>query len=485
MKDGIKEACFLTGLSQDPSDRFFGWPTPLLYAIAPTVDAIRSSALELSVKSRVFEPLWYVEGENSNAIKKEFLSEIEGGDIVCASAIYDSLYPTLQLFEAAKKKNPEIITILGGAHFDEIHDIPRFSHEIGIPRLVDFAIAGDGEYALKALLEAISNGSFSEFKPSEIQGQAWICGGDGVYKTRFDMLNLDKLPFMPIEMANDEWHKNDYDIFADEKGNILPTVQIIAARGCPYKCNFCSEALAQANPRSEEKIVEELMLRKEQGYKAAFFDDSTFGTYPRLLNLLGKLEKIGLAFGCLNRFNLLTNPKIVEAYVRAGFRYVYCSIEQFDETALKAMNKGQKIRHIEESLKLLEQNGIAVGTSLLYGLANEKKESVEASLDFVQKWVGRGVIKLVSESILSFHPGTPEGKEVRGGFNRTPPNLGWPFNAFEEGQWYHHKHVTKDYLAGILEKSEQRFKHAMVRHRHSWHAEHGDLAQVKKTKAIR
>ena len=76
-------------------------------------------------------------------------------------------------------------------------------------------------------------------------------------------------------------------------------------------------------------------------------------------------------------------------------------------------------------------------------------------------------IVLVSQSALS----------LRGNldYNRIPPNLGYPFDRFEEGQWYHPQSVTADYLDWIYRESERRFGKINVRNRHSWYMKHGFL----------
>ena len=136
----------MNGPSQDSSDRFFGWPTSLLYAIAPTIQAINEGKINLTYVQKIFEPIWYIEGVNSEGIKNNLheLLEKERVDIICASATYDSLYPTLQLFAKAKKVNPHLTTILGGPHFDEVHNI-KLNDVQRTPHLIDFGIAGDGE----------------------------------------------------------------------------------------------------------------------------------------------------------------------------------------------------------------------------------------------------------------------------------------------------------------------------------------------------
>lgn len=469
-----KKILFVNGPSQDTCDRFFGWPTPFLYAIAPTVAAIKAGELNLEYAPKMFDPIWYAEGKNDTKVKKDFIKQLNGVDVVCASATYDSLYPTMELFSEAKRINSNIKTILGGPHFDETHNLARFNQINLSPELVDFGIAGDGELALKTLLETIAKEKIGITDFSSVPGKAWIYSKKGRQSTSGVPLELDSLPFMPIELVDVERHKHDFDIFKDSKG-IVPTFQMIAARGCSYSCDFCSERreLAYSNARSIENIVQEIQLRKEQGFRAIFFDDSTFGLYPKLKELLRALSKTGITFGSLNRFNHLNKQEIVEACKNAGFVYFYCAIEQFDDKALTEMKKRQGTQKIAESMKLLSRNKLMVGVSLLYGLPYETEESIKATLGFTEEWVTEGTIKLVSESILSYHPATPMGKNLKQGFNQTPPNKGFPFNQFEEGQWYHPKHVTAEYLKKILRLSEEKFSKAMVRKRHSWYATHG------------
>jgi radical SAM superfamily enzyme YgiQ (UPF0313 family) len=462
---------FVNGPSQDASDRFFGWPTSLLYAIAPTVKAIQDGELSLGYVPQIFDPISYIEGRNDEAVEREFKEQMDGVDIVCASATYDSLYPTIQLFAEAKTMNPKVLTVLGGPHVDEVHDL-RPGREMGSrPGLVDFGIAGDGEYALKALLGAISDERLDSFDASQTPGRACIYGDTFRQATSGQPLNLDTLPFMPIQLADSARHANDFDVFADKR-DILPTVQMISKRGCAYSCEFCSEqrGLAYPNARSIDNILEEIARRKAQGYKAVFFDDSTFGSYPRLGDLLCALGEMGLTYGCLNRFDHLTRPDLVEAYHNAGFKYVYCAIEQFSDGALMRMKKGESTLQMQQAMELLADSGFLVGVSLLYGLECETEESIAATLDFVERWVQDGTIKLVSESVLSYHPGTPGGRGKAGRFDQVPPNRGFPFDRFEEGQWYHPAHVTPNYLKAILMSSEKRFGDVMVRNRHSWYA---------------
>lgn len=467
----MRIAC-LNGPSQDACDRFFGWPTSLLYALAPTAAFTATCADELSFVGSIYDPIWYIDDINGQDLDDEFSQFCLSADVVCASATYDSIYPTLRLLSAAKKLNPRLVTIIGGPHVDEVHKLACGSEVLYKP--VDIAISGDGEYSLLAVLRALSKGGLKHLDLSEAQGRSSIyCDGLLVGSIN-NRLDLDDLPPMPLYLADTVRHRNDFDVF--RVGDlVVPTAQMIAQRGCAYSCDFCSERreLAYVSSRSVENVVGEVLLRKSQGFGAIFFDDSTFGLYPKLLDLLDALRQTGMRFGCLNRFNHLTDPKLLQAYRDAGFQYFYCSVEQFADEALERMGKAQNREKIVRSMALIEEFGFSLGVSLLYGLPYETEESIKSTLDFAAKWVTRGVIKLVSESVFSLHPGTPAGRGSAGIFNRVPPNYGYPYNRFEEGQWEHPSHVTAAYLEKILRSSEERFGHAMVRNRHSWYSQNG------------
>src|SRR5688572_25251676 len=111
----------LNGPSQDACDRFFGWPTSLLYALAPSAAAVQAGQSDLELVGPIYDPIWYVEEMNGRFVETEFAQMCLAADVVCASATYDSLYPTLRLLAAAKRLNSRLVTILGGPHVDEVH----------------------------------------------------------------------------------------------------------------------------------------------------------------------------------------------------------------------------------------------------------------------------------------------------------------------------------------------------------------------------
>lgn len=461
---------FVHGPTQDADSRYYGWPTSLLYAISPTIDAIRSGQLSLEVVPRLYEPYHFTDGINEKEVLLEWDKSLNDVDIICASVTYDSLYPTICLLKHAKKKNPNTITIVGGPHIDEVHADPKFSCEVMQQDEIDFIIAGDGEYALLAVLNGLARGDnyHSWFDKSKTCGTFKVYYHGKPIITLDTPLDLDLLPPLPMEMADNLRRRSNLARLL-RYSELLPATEMIAHRGCVFGCDCCSERRMPVNAKSIDSIIEEVDLRKRQGFRAVFFNDSTFGNYPHLKQLLAQLGKTGMKFGCLNRFDKLINYKLLEHYKRAGFVYFYCAIEQFDDSMLKEIKKAENTERISVSMQLLNELDIKVGVSLLYGMPFETRESVGRTIDYVEHWINTGTIRLVSQAILTFHPGTPFRNHLSQGFNRVPPNIGYPFNRFEEGQWYHLPHVTGADLEWIDKETERRFGMVLVRGRHSDH----------------
>ena len=59
-----RKILLVNGPSQDPSDRFFGWPTPILYAVAPTAEAVRKGEINADIVPQIFDPVFFVKREN-------------------------------------------------------------------------------------------------------------------------------------------------------------------------------------------------------------------------------------------------------------------------------------------------------------------------------------------------------------------------------------------------------------------------------------
>lgn len=482
--------------SQDTKDRFFSTtPTSLGWALAPLIKEIDQGNLpSMFYYQKIFDPLRIHAG-----IWDEFtaLLKVEKPDILILSSTYDSHYSAIRLSVLAKRFNPGILVIYGGPHVDEVTSkeviaaMPQIYpfNEPNCP--FDILIKGDGELILLHLIRELSDRKtakeFIEYLRTTKARMSIACvpGNFEVHVKTSETtthvlsssgLNLDlsALPFIPRKLFGNNLDIYGFSCFRqqDKDGGtiLLPSVSTMLHRGCRSFCIFCSERGGYLS-RNLEHIASELDGLVKSGIKGVFFDDSTLGDHEDLDELLACLQMFPLQYASLNRFDTLQDPLLVQKLAESGFVYQYCSIEQFDRHVLKNNGKGQSIEAIRRGVKNLADNGIQLGVSLLFGLQGETEDSVNTTLDFVAEIDKLGILSCVSLSLYSYHPNTPltlgkkEGKSVHPllSFNREPPNQGYPWNCFEEGQWFHPPWLSVKWVEYILSVAEERIGHKLVR----------------------
>ncbi|MFA6417216.1 MAG: B12-binding domain-containing radical SAM protein [Patescibacteria group bacterium] len=482
--------------SQDQKDRFFSTtPTSLGWALAPLIAEIdKGNIPQLEYCPKIYDPLRVYPG-----IWEDFkiLLNQEKPDALLLASTYDSHYSAVRMAVLAKAYNPEMLIIYGGPHVDEVADVnvinlmPQIYPFNEEKRPFDILVTGDGEMILLQLIKEYAKyDSLSDFlsyldmhsarlllanMPGNFKVHVKNKNGEVRVITSHGVpLGLSKLPFMPRKLFGNNMDLYGFSCFHEETNCgtsiLLPSVSTMLHRGCRNFCLFCSER-GGYHARHLEHIEAELDQLVGMGIKGVFFDDSTFGDHENIEDLLTVLQKFPLQYGSLNRFDELTEPHFVEKLARAGFVYQYCSIEQFDSAVLKQNGKGQSLDSIRHGVANLEANGLKLGTSLLFGLQGETKDSINTTLDFVSAIDKFGLLSCVSMSIYSFHPGTPLTLGSKIGkamhkllrFDQEPPNQGEPWDSFEEGQWFHPAWVTAEGIEYIYQQAQTRVGTKLVR----------------------
>lgn len=450
-------------------------PASILHATSLSLNQIDQGVIEADYVPKIFYPPKYV--ENATEKKLEEIIERESVDTLLISCTCESYMPALRIAEVAKRVNPEAVTILGGPHFDDVFHgsvIVRYPHLSPFPsqrRVIDIVISGDAEFALNRVLYLHSQAnSLPELKKKlkedtifrELDGKfqiIYLMGEDVVHlRSPSRKLDLDKLPFIRRDLV-----VNMSDIpyfFNTEDGTPLPSTSLMTHRGCRARCTYCSEAVGY-NSRSIGHVMGEVSQLVEKGYKALFFDCGTFHDYSHLDELISELTRLRLRYGSLTRFDKLLDRSHVERLADCGFVHFLCGLEQYDDSVLQSINKRMTTGTIDKAIGNLRGTGIKIGLTLLFGLPSETRESIARTMEYCGRIVETGVVDSITFDLVSIHPGTPlfyslspdEARKID--FNRTPPNNGFPWDAFEEGTWFHPKHVTREHLLYILNQAKK------------------------------
>ncbi|MGH3734014.1 MAG: B12-binding domain-containing radical SAM protein [Micromonosporaceae bacterium] len=475
---------FVFAPTLDPHDRFFNcYPGSLLHAVAPLVDAVDRGVVDIEYVPVVFHPKIFT--DRSLTAFREILTRFRPTHLAISST-YDSWHVALRLAREARHVAPDIITIHGGPHLDEVLEpfvlqrMPGLDPFSGAARdAVDFAIGGDGEYVLLKLIADTAGASdpadaqrrvaerLDDYRSLPGTGSIAFPKDDEKVIVRFRTpMNLDDIPFVPRHLlpVADLY---DFDCFRNETGQRLSTVTMITHRGCRARCTFCSEGLPY-QARSLDHILAEARQLRARDVDAIFIDDSTVQDDPEHMKMFAELHALGFRLGALTRFDLLQDASHVREMRQHGVEYLYASIEQYDDSSLQDMHKGVTTRQIDRGIENLRSAGIKLGVSLLFGLPDETPRSVDGTLGYVRDLAAEDAVEYVSLSLFSYHPRTPLGSMHRDRvrtfqFDGGPPNLRYPYTGFEEGSWYHPEHVTDDYTEDLLLRAKAGFGGRLVR----------------------
>lgn len=266
------------------------------------------------------------------------------------------------------------LTVLGGPH-------PTFYPKILEYQDIDAICLGEGEVAVKNLLDRIDSGSPINDIPS-----IWVRKNDEVIKNPLERpLRTDQLPSPKRE------------IYRDVKGMMKTSdLLVMCSRGCPFDCTFCANyAQRRMNTSNNlppmttrlrdplEVIAEIESVRAYRDVKSISFEDDIFGLNQKWLDKFAELytSKVGLPFYGLLRFDTLSKG-LVQKLQDMGVHGVAVGIETGDERLRnEILNKKLSDEQIFAGAEVLKSANLPFNTYIMFGLPGESLDHSYKSLD--------------------------------------------------------------------------------------------------------
>lgn len=181
---------------------------------------------------------------------------------------------------------------------------------------------------------------------------------------------------------------------------------MISSRGCKFKCNFCYRMDKGMRLRSPQAVVQEIhhLIRAYHINYISFADELFMASEDRADEMSEALMPLGIRWDCMGRLNY-ASKKILEKMKRAGCTFINYGIEQFDNNALKAMNKALTediiVRGVEATIKA----GISPGLNMIWGNKGDTQESLEKSVEFLLKYDTQVQLRTIRP--VTPYPGSP------------------------------------------------------------------------------
>ena len=296
--------------------------------------------------------------------------------VVGISACTSEIDHAKKVAERVKTMNPKILTIIGGHHASAfpaavLKEAPYF----------DLLIHGEGEITLADVLRRLELGEGF----GEVQGTAFRDGERIIVTPRRDLINrLDVLPFPARDKLEFEKYRP-----APGTGNYmrLPTTGIMASRGCPYRCNYCSKQVwgNTIRFRSVENVLSEIEFCIDEWgiHDFRFYDDGL--TLPqwdlkRFCELVIQ-RGLDISWNCYSRVNHINEEKL-RMMKEAGCYHIKYGIEFGTEKALKLATKGATLEQARRAVQLTKKVGIECKGNFMLGIPGETVEDCEKTIAF-------------------------------------------------------------------------------------------------------
>jgi anaerobic magnesium-protoporphyrin IX monomethyl ester cyclase len=249
----------------------------------------------------------------------------------------------------------------------------------------DVVVLGEGEATMEELLPALRVGSESAL--SRVRGIAFKTENGRVCRTseRVQISYLDGQPW-PAREAIDI--RRYMQTWRDAHGK--SSLSFITARGCPYRCQWCSHQVFGTTHRRRKPVavVDEVewLMSTYQPDLAWIADDVFTIHHGWLRDYAAEMHRrrLHLPFECISRADRL-NVESVDLLAELGCFRVWVGSESGSQKILDAMQRGVTVQQVQSAIALCKARGIQTGMFLMWGYEGEELADIEATIEHVKR----------------------------------------------------------------------------------------------------
>ncbi len=332
--------------------------------------------------------------------------------------------------------------ILGGHHMT---DMPAHAMSFDC---FDYGVVGEGERTILELLEVLA-GTRSA---GQCKGIAYREDDQLIFTPPRPLIDdLDTVPFPARHLLRntDVYHSLLTDV------QYMPKLSIVANRGCPFKCTFCSTA-SMGNryrvPSAAYHLREIQHLQEHFGVREIFFVGSTFTASRERTEEFCDLmlqEKVKISWTASTRVDVV-DRELLKKMKAAGCWRVRLGIESGSQEVMNFIKKAITKERVRQVVDMCHEIGISTKGFFIIGHLIDTKETIEETINFAVSLPLADVTVQLNTPL----PGTPQYDiaEFYGTFQKEDFAK---FNFFEPV--FVPKGLTRDYLINKQKELYRRF----------------------------
>ena len=304
-----------------------------------------------------------------------------------------------RLARRVKEDLPGVLLVVGG------HDASREPAWFAKPPF-DVIVIGDGEEVMPGLVDAWEKKKDLRAVPGLMINSPHGPTMTGAAPAR---RNVDDLPF-PARHLIREYAGEYYINFR------RPLALLETARGCPFKCNFCSVWKFHESTfreKSPDRVVAE--LRQIEAPNVFITDDIFWMNVKRGRELGAALKGSGIRkhYTLQTRSDIICKfPELVEQWKECGRMTVFLGLEKIDDEGLKSVNKKNTADNNNRAIRILQEMGVGYTPNFIVDPSWEKHD-----FEKLKRWVDETGAYNSGFSVLTPLPGTDLWDEVEADIN--------------------------------------------------------------------
>lgn len=311
----------------------------------------------------------------------------------------------------------------------------------------DVVVVGEGELTLDELLPHLAAAGPTDM--GHIAGIVYRETDGQIVRTppRPQIKQIDELPVadraaIDIPAYLDTWRTH----------HGMGSISLITARGCPFKCTWCSHTVFgdTHRRRSVPLVVDEIaeLIGRYQPDMLWIADDVFTINHRWIREFHAEMTRrnLRIPFECLSRADRL-NEEVLKALKALGCFRIWFGSESGSQKVLDLMKRGVTVEQIRETTKLAQKYGIEAGLFVMLGYPGEEVADIRATIDHLKRTRPDQFLITVAYPLK----GTPLYREVEEQLIEPGP---WDARV-ERNLNFHGRHSDKFYEWAVMRVVEE------------------------------
>ena len=261
---------------------------------------------------------------------------------------------------------------------------PTFKPEIYFAYGADFVVMGEGEETMVELLNAVNSSAPLE----NVRGISYLKERKIVKNGERQPMDVAHLPFPAFDLVNYEHYCNIR--LGGIPGHFIRTGFLMANRGCPYRCRFCSDPIRSLyRERPLDAIISEIKWQIENWRieGLVLLDDLFYFSDKRVTEFCERIlkENLKLKLYAQGRVDRIGSSDTLKLMKKAGFIQLAIGVESGSQRMLDVMKKGTTVERTRDVIQRVNEAGIYSYAFLIIGFPEETVEDLELTARFLEK----------------------------------------------------------------------------------------------------